>query len=483
MRTVTVFIIVLVAAAIVAAEGDVHPIPLVLHPAAAPAPALKYPLLPELRDTIPGNAVTHYRRAVKNLMKDVRPEDDWFADIEEWLTVPLKEFPRADVGKYLKKCVTTFREVEAGARSEQCDWGLTKELRKKGSAVLDSEVLSCDDAGMYAIVTLLSLRTRFEVAEGQPGKAARTLQTGFAAARSLAEKPRLDSALVGTACTSLMETRLEEFIQQPNAPSLYWSLTDLPRPFIDLRKALQGERVGVYGTFPGMAEAAADLNAKPFTPEQVEKALQFLGDQNSDLLRATTKERLALDLAPQHEAAKKILIDQGRPKELVDAMPDFQVGLLVGLRYYDQILDEYLKLETLPYNEGRLRIEEATKRVNELVEGKDAPVIPLPNLFLLGVTHIYPFRACIDRRIAALRCVEAVRLYAAGHDGKLPPSLEEIKDVPVPLDPVTGRAFDYHVVGDRAILRCMSFPGLTANNDNHLTENDITPTYELMMKK
>ena len=56
-------------------------------------PALKYPLLPELRDTIPGNAVTHYRQAVKILMKDVRPENDWLYDIREWQTMPLKEFP------------------------------------------------------------------------------------------------------------------------------------------------------------------------------------------------------------------------------------------------------------------------------------------------------------------------------------------------------------------------------------------------------
>ena len=70
-----------------------------------------------------------------------------------------------------------------------------------------------------------------------------------------------------------METRLEELIQQPDAPNLYWSLTDLPRPFIDLREPMQGERVMAYGNFPGMAEMAADLNAKPMTPEQVTKLL------------------------------------------------------------------------------------------------------------------------------------------------------------------------------------------------------------------
>ncbi len=464
------FALVLLGAALVMAD-DVPPKVLTLH---APTPgqrALQYALLPELRDTIPSNAVTHYRLAVKILMQDVRPEYDWFLDIRQWLAVPLRDFPDAEVRMFLKKCETTFPEVEAGARSEKCDWGLTKELREKGPTEL-----SLDVWGMHAIVKFLAMRARFEMAKGRQDKAARTLQIGFAVARHLAENPTLLSTPDAIDCASLMITQLEEFIQQPGAPNLYWSLTDLPRPFIDMRKAMQGERVGVYGTFPGMAEAAADLNAKPFTPEQVEKALQFVGDQNNDLLRGMDKARLALDLAPHHEAAKKILIDQGRPKELVDAMPHCQVGLLVGLQRYDQILDEYMKLETLPYNEGRMRMEDAQKRINEMDGDKGVLVIPFPKDFVSSAPWVFACRAQIDRRLAALRCVEMVRLYAADHEGKLPSKLEEIKDAPLPLDPVTGKAFDYRVAGDHAFLTCTPFPDQPADKNN-------TPSFELIMKK
>ena len=37
--------------------------------------------------------------------------------------------------------------------------------------------------------------------------------------------------------------RVEELIQAPGSPNLYWALTDLPRPLLDLRKALQGEKL------------------------------------------------------------------------------------------------------------------------------------------------------------------------------------------------------------------------------------------------
>jgi hypothetical protein len=56
----------------------------------------------------------------------------------------------------------------------------------------------------------------------------------------------------------------------------------------------------------------------------------------------------------------------------------------------------------------------------------------------------------LDRRVAALRVVEAIRMYAATKGGALPESLDNITDVPVPLDPVTGKPFGYHLEGGRA---------------------------------
>ncbi len=50
------------------------------------------------------------------------------------MAAPLKDFPREEVGKFLKQCETTFQEAEAGARSEDCDWGLTEKVRKEGIA-------------------------------------------------------------------------------------------------------------------------------------------------------------------------------------------------------------------------------------------------------------------------------------------------------------------------------------------------------------
>jgi hypothetical protein len=66
----------------------------------------------------------------------------------------------------------------------------------------------------------------------------------------------------------------------------------------------------------------------------------------------------------------------------------------------------------------------------------------------------------LERELDALQCIEAIRLYANAHEGKLPSSLEAITDVPVPLDPVTGKPFLYQVNGDSATLSGLAPPGV-----------------------
>ena len=80
------------------------------------------------------------------------------------------------------------------------------------------------------------------------------------------------------------------------------------------------------------------------------------------------------------------------------------------------------------------------------------PGLSLPGLLLPAVHKVTEASAKLDRRICALRCVEAIRLYAAVHDGQLPARLAAITEVPMPDDPMTGRAFQYELAGGTATL-------------------------------
>jgi len=58
----------------------------------------------------------------------------------------------------------------------------------------------------------------------------------------------------------------------------------------------------------------------------------------------------------------------------------------------------------------------------------------------------------LDRQVVALQLVEALRLYAAAHEGKFPVRLKDVTDASIPEDPVTGKAFIYSSSGDKAVI-------------------------------
>jgi hypothetical protein len=58
----------------------------------------------------------------------------------------------------------------------------------------------------------------------------------------------------------------------------------------------------------------------------------------------------------------------------------------------------------------------------------------------------------VDGTVAALQTIEALRHYAATHDGSLPARLADIERVKIPLDPASGEPLAYHIENSTAIL-------------------------------
>jgi hypothetical protein len=77
---------------------------------------------------------------------------------------------------------------------------------------------------------------------------------------------------------------------------------------------------------------------------------------------------------------------------------------------------------------------------------------------LTAVIRVRRAQARVEQRVALLRHVEALRLYAAAHDGKLPATLSDVP-VPLPFDPVTGKPFGYKLEGQTAFVQGTPPPG------------------------
>jgi hypothetical protein len=155
--------------------------------------------------------------------------------------------------------------------------------------------------------------------------------------------------------------------------------------------------------------------------------------------------------AAVYPRARQSLIDQGSTEESVNALPVAQViADYVGDAYAQQ-RDNMFKWFALPYYQARAGLDQAMKELEAGV-AEDPAAHFISRMLLPALGRVAQRFAQLDRRLAALRGVEAVRIHAASHKGELPSMLDEIKEVPIPSDPMSGHAFGYRQQGNSAAL-------------------------------
>jgi len=313
--TFSCLIILLLAAVPV----DAVTVEFTLHAAKAPEPAQKYRLLPKAEEQTDADAAPLYEKAVQLL-----PEDFQTEQISRWLNTPPAKLPRQQVQSTLQQFKPILQFLEQAAKCKQCDW-----------PYMDDDTLSKTLRKYRRLNYLLALQMRFQISQGRFDKAIGTAQTGFAMAKHIDNGPSLIHGIIGVGIGGFICRQLEQFVQGPNAPNLYWALQGLPRPFIDLTERAEFE-----------------------DPDNIAK-----------------------------------------------------VPLLM-------------------------------KR--------------------------------LDRHVAALQFVEALRLYAAAHDGKFPKELSTITEVPIPSDPVMQKPFVYRCTGSDAVLEAPAPEGATER---------LAIRYELSLKE
>ena len=115
---------------------------------------------------------------------------------------------------------------------------------------------------------------------------------------------------------------------------------------------------------------------------------------------------------------------------------------------YRDMRDDVFKLSYLPYRQARPLAVAVEQQQKPQVTGP----LAILNELQPSVAACLTAQVRLDRRIAAIRTIEAIRLHAAAHDGQLPESLDQITEVPIPDDPATGKPFEYHREGAAALL-------------------------------
>jgi hypothetical protein len=426
-----------------ARAGEAAVVRLSLRLMAAPKPALRYQLLPEVRELKPGNPVQWYMRCFAEQRRFFFDTES-VAERAKYRSMPLAELP---VGKLRGYGGSALTQADWGARLDTPDWQVLERVQAEGADLPLPEL-----EPLRVLAESLQVRFRLEVAGRDYDAAVRTAKTMFALARHLGEHPTTAAGRVGLEVTGMALDTLEEMVQQPGCPNLYWALTHLPAPLVDLRKGVQGDRALAD------AELAPVRDDAPMTDSQVEEFVARLsgrvGFAREQAGRPPRNLRAALAARvkdpEQVRAARDRMIAPGGPGDplrglaalRVVSFPPMQVVLLDEKWKYELRRDEHLKLAAL-----------APWEIESLTRGKEpagdgglfADLVP-------RVVELRRTQARLEQRVAILRHVEALRMYAADHGGKFPEKLSDI-GVPLPADPFTGKPFAYALDGATAHLR------------------------------
>jgi hypothetical protein len=181
-------------------ESTTTTVNLTVQPMAAPRPALKVQLLPELREINPGNPIFNYLRCYSEQQNFFFGKES-VDNRERWQTMPLADLPVKELRGYGGGAL---RQADYAARLDSPDWQILQKAKSEGFNLLVPDLQH-----MRQLASCLKVRFRAEVAERRFDDAVATAKTMFALSRHVAEHPTLIGGLVGIAIANVAVGPLE----------------------------------------------------------------------------------------------------------------------------------------------------------------------------------------------------------------------------------------------------------------------------------
>jgi hypothetical protein len=372
--------------------------------------------------------------------------------LKKYLDSPAADFPVEDARKDVAVFENALGELRLAARRRQCEWQLP--IEESGTQLY--YVMLPEMQALRDLSRVLAVQTRIEIHDGRIDNAIDNLQTGFAMGRHVADAPFLINSLVGVAVTEAMAARVLELAQSENSPNLYWSLTALPRPLVDMRQSLEVESASALMVFPELVNADTVTGAA--SRVEFENFLNRFDELATDSTNTTGPEyqlrKRLVDTLKDDAAMKDVRSflknEGGYSDKAVQAMVPTQAVMIRERILYTRLRDGIFIHSFLPFDQAQAGFSAWAANYEKLKEAGEG--LPLVALLLPGIDQACSVRARLQRRIASLRIIEALRVYADANGSKLPESLSELK-LPVPNNPADGKPFAYARKGNEATLR------------------------------
>jgi hypothetical protein len=292
----------------------------------------------------------------------------------------------------------------------------------------------------------LSVWIRQHIARGQLAEAREAILVGLAVSRHYSRTPFLITQFVCAHLDSMLMTRIEELLSQPDCPNLYWALSALPRPLVDLRPSIELEQRFLQMSVPGLD----DLDRLQTEEQWTTHALSAF-DLFSQMPDKMAGRPLLAHAAQIARPEMSEWVDGGANR--VAQMSDAEAALRWFLHAQQEQAEETTALMSLDPQAAIPRLAALQKRMEKFYSKLGVPALQV----VASTPSSYLVAHGLELRIDALRVVEAIRDYAAHHGGQVPPSLDKIVDSPVPDNPLSGKPFQYEATPDGATLSTQGY--------------------------
>lgn len=409
-------------------ENDVTLTNLSVTAAPESVPLLGHSLLPRASDRQTGNAALFYYGAA-GLMPNM---DDALSDsFKQWQKQPVDKLPRKEVEAFLDTFEKSFDHIRLASLRDHCDW------ETPVHAGYDFELPSL--SAFRQLARAMALKIRLDLADRDLDAALEDARHLLAMGRNLAAGPTLIQDLVGVAIAQTAIRELMAWPQDTDAPNLYWALSTLPTPFIDIRPSMETEMDLIFKEFPDLGNIEEETLSVEQANALAATILTKVGmSSDNKTLQALAPATWAI---LQYTDAQAFLRARQWTDKHLKALPVAQVVLIYQLQQYVENRDRMVCWLFLPYADAYAHKKEADQAQSKLYGG--GAKFNLFAYFMPALYRIGFIQARLDRDIAMLRIVEALRMEAAHNQGRLPKRLSDVTRVPIPNNPITGKPFLY----------------------------------------
>ncbi|MEM7474921.1 MAG: hypothetical protein AAF483_08005 [Planctomycetota bacterium] len=400
-------------------------------------PSLKYRFQRNEAELKPGAAQVHFGRAL--LMWQMLPEDvrsdvsmSWGGDREPTLQ---------ERKEMVESLASVYAEIRAMALCED----QKSDLRLRDIGGLEMfEVLLPEYQSARELARALGHKYRVQLAEGDVDGAVDTLRDGFQLSAFVGQGETLVQVLVGIAIHNIMLEEALLLSELSEAPSLYWPIATLPRPFVTGHRAIELELGTIHRSLPVLKEAKMEMRDELYWSKAWAKLTEDLIKVGMYSGETSTKVGVALLSVATAEDSKARLIASGMDEDEVKAMPLMRAVLLEASQEIQRINDDLNKGFLL---KGKAGLEVSRVQMGAFDdwangERKNSAGALIAGLMVPAVEAVHQAILRQEFFVNRAMTMEAICLHVQANGGELPDSLESLPPAPALKNPFTDEHFE-----------------------------------------